>query len=121
MCSSPTLSGKKEYFQDHHSDNNQLSHLHGWETNGHQEVCTPVDQNRHRHGCRPGALGEQLRRDHPGYGAGAHGEEHNVEEGGDYGEPPDPGDQFLETVNCIKSFPRTLSPRNNRILVFSEQ
>ena len=42
------------------------------------------------HGRRPRALGEQFRRYHPGYGARAHGEEDDVEQGGNYRQPPDP-------------------------------
>ena len=75
------------------------SNLHSWETNRHQEVCTPVDQDGHRHGGRPGPLREELGCDHPRDGAGSDSEEDHVEEGGDDGEPPDPGDQFLEILN----------------------
>ena len=106
MCSSPTSSENERISKFPLIIRASLSHLHGRETNRHQEVRTPVDKNGHRHGGRPGALREELGRDHPGDGAGSHSEEHHVEEGGDHGEPPDPGDQFLESLNCIKCFPR---------------
>jgi len=56
--------------------------LHGREADGDDKVCTPVDEDRHGHGGGARALGEQLRRDHPGDGSRAHRKEHNVEEGG---------------------------------------
>ena len=66
------------------------SHLHCWKANCYDEVSTPVDKDRHGHGRRPRALWEQFRRYHPGYGAWAHREEDDVEQGGNYRQPPDP-------------------------------
>ena len=73
-------------------------YLHCWKSDCYQKVCTPVDKHGHGHGRGPRALGEELGGDHPGDGAGPHREEHDVEQRGDHGEPPDPGHQLLGIV-----------------------
>jgi len=46
------------------------------------EVGHPVDEHGDGHGRRPRTLAEELGRNHPRYGAGADGEEHNESENG---------------------------------------
>lgn len=53
------------------------TNLHSREANTDEEVGQPIDEHGNGHGSWPRSLGEQLSRDHPGYGSRPNREEHN--------------------------------------------
>ena len=61
------------------------------------ECHSPIDENSDGHGSRTRALGEELGGDHPGNRTRPDGEEDDVEERRDDGQPPDPRNKFLNT------------------------
>lgn len=65
------------------------------ETHANDEVGSPVTKPSHSHGCRPGALGEQLSHKEPGDGAGPDLEEGHKAIDGQHADVAHPGNTVL--------------------------
>lgn len=102
---------------------NWPSYLHAWKTDANQKISHPIDEDRDGHGGGSRTLREQLRRDHPGYGSGPHGEEHDEAQGRHHRDVGHPVDHFLHIAEELLSgsrivffFPEQLEEPQDKLI-----